>query len=258
MTLLDAIKSMLGIDGRDADDERATDDRGGVTVEHEPGDHDSGTTPETDAEDAVKGTDTSDTDHDEGDAGTDEPAAAGTDAAGSTESMVDEDAEGGAEPGEMVGPDSGGGVESGSTTETETTGDTGATADTGTTDERHGNDTVAEGTGGATDVADESAAAGSDATGSTGSITEETNESISATEAAEAAGPTRAEPGDTAEHDVNVLKGIGPSYAEQLGSAGVETVADLASADVDALADETDIAASRLERWSERAKARRQ
>ena len=252
MTLLDAIKSMLGIDGRDADDERATDDRGGVTVEYEPGDHDSGTTPETDAEDAVKGTDTSDADHDEGDAGTDEPAAAGTDAAGSTESMVDEDAEGGAEPGEVVGPDSGGGVESGSTTETETT------ADTGTSDEQHGNDTVAEGTGGATDVVDESAAAGSDATGSTGSITEETNESISATEAAEAAGPTGAEPGDTAENDVNVLKGIGPSYAEQLGSAGVETVADLASADVDALADETDIAASRLERWSERAKARRQ
>ena len=252
MTLLDAIKSMLGIDGRDADDERATDDRGGVTVEHEPGDRDSGATPETDAEDAVKGTDTSVADHDEGDAGTDEPAAAGTDAAGSTESMVDEDAEGGAEPGEVVGPDSGGGVESGSTTETETT------ADTGTSDEQHGNDTVAEGTGGATDVVDESAAAGSDATGSTGSITEETNESISATEAAEAAGPTGAEPGDTAENDVNVLKGIGPSYAEQLGSAGVETVADLASADVDALVDETDIAASRLERWSERAKARRQ
>ena len=265
MTLLDTIKSILGIDDRDSGDERSNDDRGGVTVEHEPGDHDSGASVETGSEEAVKGTDTSDGDHDEGDAGMDEPAATGGDAAGSTESMVDADAEGGAETGEVVGRDSGGEVEGGSTTEPDVSGDAGTTEsggeepETGTTDGVHGSDTVADNAAGATDHADESAAAGGDAAGSTGSITEEANESISAAENAEAAGPTGADPSDdTAEHDVDVLKGIGPSYAEQLEAAGVETVADLADADPEAIADETDISASRLERWTERAKARRQ
>ena len=264
MTLLDTIKSILGINNRDSGDERSNDDRGGVTIEHEPGDHDSGASVETGPEEAVKGTDTSDGDHDEGDAGVDEPAATGGDAAGSTESMVDADAEGGAEPGEVVGRDSGGEVEGGSTTEPDLSGDAGTTEsggeepETGTTDEGHGSDTVADDAAGATDHADESAAAGGDAAGSTGSITEETNESISAAEDAEAAGPTGAEPGDTAEHDVDVLKGIGPSYAEQLEAADIGTVADLADADPEAIADETDISTSRLERWTERAKARRQ
>ncbi|EMA44930.1 helix-hairpin-helix domain-containing protein [Halococcus saccharolyticus] len=240
MTLLDTIKSMLGIDDRDSGDDRSSDDRGGVTVEREPDDRSSGTAPETGSEDAVKGTETSETDRD-----TDEPAAAGTDAAGSTESMVDEDAEGGAEPGEVTGPTTGDAEPSEPAVETTSTEDA---------DE---DETVSD-TGDAVDDADESVAAGSDATGSTGSITEETNESISAAEDAEAAGPTDEEPGDTAEHDVDVLKGIGPSYAEQLESAGVETVADLADADSADLAEETDISTSRIDRWTERAKARRQ
>jgi predicted flap endonuclease-1-like 5' DNA nuclease len=49
------------------------------------------------------------------------------------------------------------------------------------------------------------------------------------------------------------IKGIGSSYADRLAEAGVETVADLAGADPDALADETGISEKRLGRWVERA-----
>ncbi len=270
MTLLDTIKSVLGLDGGRSNDRRS--------------ERSEATAPATDSEDAVKGT------------GDDEPAAADGDAAGSTESMLDEDAEGGAEQGEITGPAAGddastdldteddsqadesaaaGGDAAGSTgSMTDESGSEGAAepgeavGPTGGEDldpdhDGHGgddttseaNDDVAGGDG----TAAESAAAGGDATGSTGSVTEETNESISATEDAEAAGPTDADPtGDTADHDVDALKGIGPSYAEQLGEADIETVDDLADADPADVADEIDVSESRVERWSERAKARRQ
>jgi predicted flap endonuclease-1-like 5' DNA nuclease len=52
------------------------------------------------------------------------------------------------------------------------------------------------------------------------------------------------------------VKGIGPAYAETLAAAGIETVGDLANADVDSLAAETDISESRLGRWIERAQSR--
>jgi predicted flap endonuclease-1-like 5' DNA nuclease len=87
----------------------------------------------------------------------------------------------------------------------------------------------------------------------------EANESISAAEPAEATGPTRNPPTeDTGTDSVDVLKGIGPSYSATLSDADIETVADLAEADVDSLSDETGISEKRLERWSEHARARRQ
>lgn len=55
--------------------------------------------------------------------------------------------------------------------------------------------------------------------------------------------------------DLEDIKGIGPAYAGRLREAGVESVADLAGADIEVLADETDIAASRIENWIERADA---
>lgn len=288
MTLLDTIKSLLGLG-----DSRASSDR--EEWFDESADRSKTTEPATDTEAAVKGTDESTTD---------EPAAAGGDAAGSTEAMVDEQAEGGAEPGEITGPETGTDVDSGETAEGDTDaedadesaaagGDAAGSTDSMTeekdsdvaaepgeaagpanddddleldhsgesADESGETDTTAPDSAavGTDDTADETAAAGADATGSTGSITEETNESISATEDAEAAGPTGEEPtGDTADHAVNVLKGIGPSYSERLSDAGIETVADLAAADPADLAAETDISENRIERWTERAKARRQ
>ena len=56
--------------------------------------------------------------------------------------------------------------------------------------------------------------------------------------------------------DVDVIKGVGPAYAERLGEAGVDTVADLATADADELAAETDLSAKRVSGWVEQAKNR--
>lgn len=267
MTLLDTLKSLLGIDGGKSSDDRPTTSRGQSRSERAE--------PETTSEDAVKGTD--------------EPAAAGGDATGSTESMVDEDDEVAAEPGEAAGPTSNDDfdfpAEESETAEADESdesaaaggdaaGSTGSIVDkddevaaepgeaAGPTD---GDDVdpTSETTEIESDVdaekVEESAAASGDASGSTGSVTEETNNSISATEPAEATGPTDgAVTESTEDHDVDVLKGIGPSYAEQLDAAGIETVADLAKADPADLAEETDIAASRVKRWTERAKSRRQ
>ncbi|TKR24538.1 alpha/beta fold hydrolase [Natronomonas salsuginis] len=49
--------------------------------------------------------------------------------------------------------------------------------------------------------------------------------------------------------DLESIDGIGPIYAERLREAGVETVADLADADADALAETAGIPANRLDGW---------
>jgi predicted flap endonuclease-1-like 5' DNA nuclease len=63
------------------------------------------------------------------------------------------------------------------------------------------------------------------------------------------------EPAGT-EESVDVIKGIGPTYADRLGEAGVETVADLAAADLETLAEESGVSEGRLENWIEKAKHR--
>jgi len=100
----------------------------------------------------------------------------------------------------------------------------------------------------------DAAAAGTDASGSTGSMTEEPPEE-GATEPAEAAGPTSGDGDGAGEASVPVdeVSGIGPAYAERLGEAGIETVAQLLDADTDELADRTDLSAKRIGRWQERA-----
>jgi predicted flap endonuclease-1-like 5' DNA nuclease len=81
-----------------------------------------------------------------------------------------------------------------------------------------------------------------------------------AAEPAEAAGPTSETPDDAASDDdggaavpVEEVSGIGPAYAERLGEAGVESVADLLDADLEELADSTDISEKRIGRWQDRA-----
>jgi len=68
------------------------------------------------------------------------------------------------------------------------------------------------------------------------------------------------EPADEAaagtDEPTDVLEGIGPAYAERLADAGIDTVADLAGADVAELAETTEISESRLERWIDRARDR--
>ena len=106
---------------------------------------------------------------------------------------------------------------------------------------------------------DDTAAAGTEASASTGSMTEEPPEE-GAAEPAEAAGPTSEMPDDAASDDdggaavpVEEVSGIGPAYAERLGEAGVESVADLLDADPEELADSTDISEKRIGRWQDRA-----
>jgi predicted flap endonuclease-1-like 5' DNA nuclease len=64
------------------------------------------------------------------------------------------------------------------------------------------------------------------------------------------------EPAAGTDEPTDELEGIGPAYAERLSEAGVETVADLAAADLDALAEEADVPEGRLETWIDRAKDR--
>jgi len=64
------------------------------------------------------------------------------------------------------------------------------------------------------------------------------------------------EPDEEGQEDVELLKGIGPAYAERLHDAGIETVADLTDADADELGDEIDVSPSRVQRWIDRAQER--
>lgn len=72
---------------------------------------------------------------------------------------------------------------------------------------------------------------------------------------AEESEPEAEEP-EAAGESPDVIKGIGPSYADRLADAGVETVSELADADADDLAEQTDLSETRLERWIERARNR--
>ena len=53
--------------------------------------------------------------------------------------------------------------------------------------------------------------------------------------------------------DVQTIKGIGPAYADRLAEVDIETVGDLLEGDVEAIAEETGIAAARVEGWMEQA-----
>jgi predicted flap endonuclease-1-like 5' DNA nuclease len=163
MGILDTLLSLIGLDGSSSEGERRETT---VSVERERVDADS--------EAAVKGTDPAE-----------DAAAAGTDAAASTDSLVDEDA-GAAEPAEAAGPD----------------------ADDGETE----------------------------------------------LDTAESAGETTGAHEDA--ESVEVVKGIGPAYAERLANVGIHSVADLAAADAADLAPKIDLSEKRVGRWIDRAKDR--
>lgn len=103
---------------------------------------------------------------------------------------------------------------------------------------------------------DEPAAAETTAAASTESLVDDahTDDPTRAAEPAEAAvsdDEPSAEPVEESDdgEPVSNVKGIGPAYASRLEDAGVVTVADLATADAEELADKTDLSAKRIGRW---------
>ncbi|WP_135822591.1 class III poly(R)-hydroxyalkanoic acid synthase subunit PhaC [Halostella litorea] len=59
----------------------------------------------------------------------------------------------------------------------------------------------------------------------------------------------------TADRDLEDIDGVGPSYADRLRSAGVDSVADLAAATAEDLADDADVPVSALEDWIAQARS---
>ncbi|MCG1002367.1 MULTISPECIES: helix-hairpin-helix domain-containing protein [Halobacterium] len=204
MGLLSTLKSLLGME----EESRSAGSGVDVTVEHEPS---------TESERAVKESDAETGDEDD----VDETVATETDAAASTESLVDEehtdDSTRAAEPAEAAGT---------------------------------GDEEVPET---AEDGVDEAVASETDAAASTESLVDEdhTDDPTRAAEPAEAASTGDDE--DATEsvdgESVTVLKGIGPAYADRLEEAGVHTVADLAAADPEEIAERIDLSAKRVGRW---------
>jgi polyhydroxyalkanoate synthase len=76
----------------------------------------------------------------------------------------------------------------------------------------------------------------------------DTQEPTSTTEDTE---ETTDERGDTT--DIEVISGIGGTYADRLREAGIETAADLAAADISTVADAAEISETRAEDWIEQA-----
>jgi predicted flap endonuclease-1-like 5' DNA nuclease len=175
MGLLDAIRSALGLGSSSRDEE-----------------------PDASTERAVK----------------DSPAAAGTDASGSTSSVAEtpdeDDVAAATEPAEAAGPASQ--VES---------------ADEATLEDIEAAESSVDEPG---DAPDDAALPDDDV-----------------------AAETTLDDGRGDPSSVETISGIGPAYASRLADAGVESVPDLLAADADALADKTDISAKRISRWMERA-----
>jgi predicted flap endonuclease-1-like 5' DNA nuclease len=80
-------------------------------------------------------------------------------------------------------------------------------------------------------------------------------ESITAAES-EPTDETTTADGDSegAATSVAEISGIGPAYSERLESIGIETVEDLATAEPDEIASQTDISIGRVSNWIERAR----
>lgn len=190
---------------------------------------------ETDAEVTVE----SDPAADEGaeEPSEDEPAAAGTEAAASTGSLVDEEpSEDGSDESLVDEADAGDVEESDLGDVDEEPIDAGETDEADETDEVAVDDeTEAETTETAPDVSDDDTAA-------------------EQAEAADAAEEDVAVDDDDVGTDLEELKGIGPAYAERLAEIGIESVEDLAAADAGAVAEGASVGEKRAATWIDRAK----
>jgi predicted flap endonuclease-1-like 5' DNA nuclease len=123
------------------------------------------------------------------------------------------------------------------------------------------------------EVADDAAAAGTDATASTGTLVDEDAGKEPAEAVAEAGsgdadideGDANADDGADADdgaeatdagaaaESVETITGIGPAYAGRLEGIGIETVGELAAADAAEVAEGIDVSETRVSDWIERA-----
>ena len=202
-TIVSALRSLTG--GGRTDESTGPQSEGTVSVEHDPD-----AEPDASTEAAVKGGDA--------DAGPtdDDAVAAGTDAAASTGTLVDEEA--GKEPAEAVG-------EAGGVDVDRTSGD-GGVGD------------------GEADAADDSGEI--DDSDEPGEVDGAGEEPTASDDDAASAAAASTEP-------VETIKGIGPAYAGRLEEFGITTVDGLAAADAVEVADGIDVSESRVSDWVERA-----
>jgi predicted flap endonuclease-1-like 5' DNA nuclease len=223
MAILQKLKSLLGFD--DAGSERGSSQEVGVTVERErEGEHDREQSAASDAE--PSGTD-------------DQPVVAETDAAASTDSMTDPSdvPHKPAEPAEATGPSQA----DAAPTEDPADAGNGEPSPPGAAVEPQEDAEEAEPA--------EDAEEAEPAPQSTSSPDDQA-------ESADADDPADESVEDVPSEPVDVIKGIGPAYADRMADAGVETVADLAAADADDLESQTEISAKRIQGWIDRAKVR--
>ncbi len=236
MALLNKLKSILGIGGAPAEEERRTETA--VTVEHEADDE-----PTTDSADDDHATDDETETEAETESKEADTVASDTDAAASTGSLVEtdgEDPETAAEPAEAAGA----------------VGDEPAvdtTADEESPDDVEEADTDADDVE-AEDVEHEDVEAEDDeetaSTNPTAAAIDQAEPLSSATETDD--NTATAEPDESGE-PVETIKGIGPAYGERLEAAGISSVAELAAADPDEIADAIDVSAKIVSDWVERA-----
>ena len=67
--------------------------------------------------------------------------------------------------------------------------------------------------------------------------------------------PEHAKSGPAPDAAVDAIDGIGPTYAQRLQAAGIETVEELAAADTETVVEATNAAESRVEDWLEQARS---
>ena len=235
MGLLQKLLSTLGL--RESSTGRGSERAGEttVTVEHEP---------DTSSESAVKGT---------------EGVADDTSASGSTATITDTADEdvGAAEPSDAAGPSASAheeNLDEGAPTED---------ADADTASEDFDEDTVSEDSDDDATVTDQEETP-ADVEDAPAGTEDEPSADIEEAESDRTADETTGEdePDDAADatgeagssESPDVLNGIGPAYAERLEDAGVDTVAELATADAADLADETGLGEGRIANWIEQAK----
>ncbi|WEL22122.1 helix-hairpin-helix domain-containing protein [Halorhabdus sp. BNX81] len=219
MALFQQIKELLGLNSGESDTEMPSQNAGetenvAVTVEHEP---------DTESEDAVKGTravatSESRVDTTNAEADGDEPdRSAESDAEGS-DASVESDAD---EPDGAAEVDAAESAES-VQTDADEPGDVG------------------------TDTSETSVESGASDEHEMTETTDDDSDEATVASASEPSGPASTE-------DVQSINGIGPAYAERLAEADIETVGELAAADADAVAETTGIALSRVEGWIDQA-----